>query len=108
MKDGHLTELEFILVNMLIVVGPTHPYALGRTVEERGGKGFVSLGALYKALHRLEEAGFVDSEWEDVEPQEVKRPRRRRYEVTGLGERAVRQAAETRAALFPAMAPGIA
>ena len=108
MRDGQLTELEFILLNMLIVVGPTHPYALGRTVEERGGKGVVSLGALYKALHRLDEAGYVDSEWEDVEPREVKRPRRRTYEVTGLGEQAVREAAKTRAALIPAVAGGSA
>ena len=108
MEKGQLTELEFILLNVLIATGPLHPYALGRAVEERGGKGIVSLGALYKALHRLEDSSYVESEWEKADPREIKRPRRRTYTVTGMGERVLMKAAEKRAALYPAMTGGLA
>ena len=47
-------------------------------------------GTLYKALQRLEEAGLLASQWEapDVAAAEG-RPRRRLYQVTGAGERAL-------------------
>lgn len=106
MDGKKLTELEFLLLNVLRVTGATHPYHLGREVEQRGGTGFVSLGALYKALHRLEEAGYVESEWENVDPREAKRPKRRIYRILGLGEAAVKAATETRAAFFPAALGG--
>ena len=43
-------------------------------------------GTLYPLLFRMEEAGWLESEWEDVVPTEVKRPRRRLYRITALGE----------------------
>ncbi len=100
MDQRKLTELETLLLHFLAEAGTTHPYHLGREVEDRGGEGVVSLGALYKALHRLEGAGCVRSEWEDVDPREVKRPQRRLYTITGVGERAVTRAHENRAALY--------
>jgi DNA-binding PadR family transcriptional regulator len=44
-------------------------------------------GTLYPVLARLEEAGWVTSAWEDTDPRDVGRPRRRYYELTGLGQR---------------------
>jgi PadR family transcriptional regulator, regulatory protein PadR len=45
---------------------------------------------LYKALQRLEEAGLLASQWEDPDIAVAEgRPRRRLYEVTGAGERAL-------------------
>jgi len=49
-------------------------------------------GTLYPILFRLEKSGWLTSRWEEVIPSEVKRPRKRLYTFTGLGE------AETRAA----------
>jgi DNA-binding PadR family transcriptional regulator len=43
-------------------------------------------GTLYPILFRLEEAGWLESEWEEVVPTQVKRPRRRLYRTTALGE----------------------
>ena len=43
-------------------------------------------GTLYPILFRLEEAGWLESEWEEVVPTQVKRPRRRLYLITALGE----------------------
>jgi PadR family transcriptional regulator, regulatory protein PadR len=52
----------------------------------------VGSGTLYPLLRRLETARWVISEWENVEPSEVGRPRRRLYKLTGLGQRRVREA----------------
>jgi DNA-binding PadR family transcriptional regulator len=45
-------------------------------------------GTLYPVLARLEEAGWATSSWEDADPRDAGRPRRRYYELTGLGQRA--------------------
>lgn len=52
----------------------------------------LATGTLYPILFRCEEAGWLDSRWEDVDPVEAGRPRRRLYRVTPLGEQAVRAA----------------
>ncbi len=44
-------------------------------------------GTLYPLLDRLENEGWLRSEWEQVEPQELGRPRRRYYSLTALGLR---------------------
>ena len=42
-------------------------------------------GTLYPILERLEQAGWLLSEWETVSPAEVRRPRRKYYSLTGTG-----------------------
>ena len=46
----------------------------------------VGSGTLYPLLARLEQAGWLRSEWEVVDPSEVGRPRRRFYKITGTGQ----------------------
>jgi DNA-binding PadR family transcriptional regulator len=46
----------------------------------------ISSGTLYPLLARLENAGWVTSEWERVDPTEAGRPRRRFYTLTGHGQ----------------------
>lgn len=45
-------------------------------------------GTLYPVLARLERAGWVVSAWEEGNPRDIGRPRRRYYELSGLGQRA--------------------
>lgn len=47
-------------------------------------------GTLYPILARLEKAAWLTSDWEDVDPHEVGRPRRRLYQLTALGQRSAR------------------
>jgi DNA-binding PadR family transcriptional regulator len=47
-------------------------------------------GTIYPILARLERAGWVESEWENVDQSEVGRRRRRYYRLTAEGERAAR------------------
>ena len=49
-------------------------------------------GTLYPILFRLERAGWLQSEWEEGDPSEMGRPRKRFYTVTPTG------AEETKAA----------
>jgi PadR family transcriptional regulator, regulatory protein PadR len=68
-----------------------HGFQLAQEIADHGrARKLTAHGTLYKALGRLEEAGLLASEWEDPEPAAVEgRPRRRLYEVTGAGERAL-------------------
>jgi PadR family transcriptional regulator, regulatory protein PadR len=49
-------------------------------------------GTLYPILMRLEQAGWLESKWEEDEPHKLGRPRRRLYRITGLGVKSVRAA----------------
>lgn len=49
-------------------------------------------GTLYPILLRLENGGWVTSHWEDGDPHELCRPRRRLYRLTGLGAKKARSA----------------
>ena len=42
-------------------------------------------GTLYPILMRLERSGWLKSKWEQVDPRDAGRPRRRLYHLTGLG-----------------------
>jgi PadR family transcriptional regulator, regulatory protein PadR len=49
----------------------------------------IGSGTLYPMLARLEEAGWLDGNWEKIDPREAARPRRRLYKLTPLGVRSV-------------------
>lgn len=53
-------------------------YEIGKSLS-------VSSGTLYPLLVRAEEAGFLTARWECGNPQDLGRPRRRYYKITGLG-----------------------
>ena len=57
-------------------------YPLSRAADVRSG-------VLYPMLARLERAGWLASEWEDPDPQQPGRPRRRRYLITPEGRAAL-------------------
>lgn len=66
-----------------------HGFELAKRMAGGGdARRLTSHGTLYKALGRLENAGLLESRWEDPDrATEEGRPRRRLYSVTGLGER---------------------
>ena len=65
------------------------PMISGYEIKRRTG---LFTGTLYPILVRLEEAGWLESEWEDGDPRDLGRPRRRFYRVTDPGRRMVEQA----------------
>src|SRR3954452_7716337 len=75
----------------LMIEKPRTPYSGADFGRELG----IGAGTLYPLLQRLEHVGWLKSEWEQIEPSEVGRPRRRHYTLTGLGQmNAVRAFAE--------------
>jgi PadR family transcriptional regulator, regulatory protein PadR len=51
-------------------------------------------GTLYPILMRLEQAKWVDSEWENGDPHKLGRPRRRLYSITAFGSKSAHAAFE--------------
>lgn len=55
-----------------------------------GDRTGIKSGTLYPLLARLENAGWLRSRWEDIDPRIAGRPRRRLYTLTGRGQEAAR------------------
>lgn len=49
-------------------------------------------GTIHPILARLEGLGWVSSEWEDIDPSDLGRPRRRHYRLTAAGATSARAA----------------
>jgi PadR family transcriptional regulator PadR len=54
----------------------------GAEIHKQSG---VFTGTLYPLLLRFEAAGWLRSEWEDIDPKEAGRPRKRFYWLTSAG-----------------------
>lgn len=53
-----------VLILKTLTWGSMHGYAIAESIGERGGGELVIVeAALYKALHRLEDANAIESEW---------------------------------------------
>ena len=78
---GHLEGL----ILAVLEAGPAHGYAISQQLADRSG-GLLSYptGSIYPALRRLEQAGQVRATW-----SEVGNRRRRTYELTAAGTRAL-------------------
>jgi PadR family transcriptional regulator, regulatory protein PadR len=81
-----------VLVLRALSWGPTHGYGVARFIRDGSDGTFKVLdGALYTALHRMEERGWVASEWGASD----KKKRAKFYRLTAAGRRALRAETET-------------
>jgi transcriptional regulator len=81
-----------VLVLRALSWGTMHGYAVARFIRQGSNGTFKVLdGALYTALHRMEERGWVESEWGMSE----KKKRAKFYRLTAAGRRALRSETET-------------
>lgn len=64
----------------------------GRSGAEMSKATKVGSGTLYPMLARLENAGWLTSEWETIDPSEAGRPRRRFYQLSAVGQNNARTA----------------
>jgi transcriptional regulator len=72
--------------------GPRHGYAVARWIEQSSGDALVVLdGALYTALHRMEERGLIAAEW-GVSPTGR---RARFYRLTPMGRARLKDEAKS-------------
>ena len=76
-----------VLVLRALSWGPMHGYAVARFIHQSSDGTFTVLdGALYTSLHRMEERGWVESEWGTSD----KGKRAKFYRLTTDGRRALR------------------
>jgi PadR family transcriptional regulator, regulatory protein PadR len=73
-----------VLILRTLGAGPLHGYAIASRIEsESDGEVVIEDGALYQALHRMEERGWVVSTWGHAESGK----RARFYRLTAAGRR---------------------
>jgi PadR family transcriptional regulator len=86
----------------LLIVAALGDEAYGVAVQrrlERDAKRHLALGAVYAALERLEQKGYLVSEFGEATPQRGGR-RKRVFSATAEGLRAVREVKRTRERLW--------
>jgi transcriptional regulator len=67
-KSDFLKGTLDMLVLKVVALGPSHGYAVAQRLQQISKDFFeVHQGSLYPALHRLEEKGWLQSEWKESE-----------------------------------------
>ena len=81
-----------ILILKCLLLGDAHGYAVARWIEETTGDVLrIEEGSLYPALRRLEDRGWVTSEWGASENNR----RAKFYTITAAGRKHLRNEAST-------------
>src|SRR5688572_4939381 len=97
-KPGTILPIEHELLHAasgLLAQGPRefHGFLIAHEMRDRSGaRDLIAYGNLYRILERMQKAGLLESRWEDpADAAEEKRPRRRLYRLTALGQSAARE-----------------
>jgi PadR family transcriptional regulator PadR len=81
-----------LLILKTLSWGPAHGYAVARWIQQLTGEVLtVGEGSLYPALHRLEERGWIESEWQLSEHNR----RAKFYHLTTRGRQQLRSETAT-------------
>jgi len=90
--------------------GQFHGFAMAKRLTEDGqGQRLTAHGTLYKALGRMEAAGWLESRWEDADLALTEgRPRRRLYRITGATEQALSTSRAEHGRVLPRPREGLA
>ena len=84
-------NLDLLILHTVSVNGPSHGLGIVDAIDSgSGGFARVEAGALYRALHRLEDDRFLRAEWRISE----KNRKAKFYSLTAAGERELKRAHE--------------
>jgi PadR family transcriptional regulator len=73
-----------MLILQTLQWGPQHGYAISQTIRAQSSEALkVETGSLYPALHRLQQQGWVRSEWRETEAKQ----RAKYYRLTAAGKK---------------------
>jgi transcriptional regulator len=75
-----------LLVLKTLAPGPRHGFGITKAIEERTQELGIADSALYKALHRLEDSGAIESDWGVSENNR----RAKYYSLTSRGRQMLR------------------
>ena len=93
MNDARRTDLlqgtlDLLVLQTLASLGPLHGFGVARRIEQvAGGAVLLNQGTVYPALVRLEEQGWISSEWGTSENNR----RARFYAITTAGRRQLKE-----------------
>jgi len=94
-----------LLILRALSLGPNHGLGIARRVQQiTGGTFDVKPGSLFPALHRLEEQGWLSSEWGESE----NRRRAKYYRLTKTGRKHIETETAAWDRIAAAMASAIA
>lgn len=83
--------LALMILRTLETMGPLHGYGLARRIEQTSGEALtLNYGTVYPALLKLEQEGYIRSEWGASENNR----KAKFYELTRAGHKQARKAAE--------------
>lgn len=83
--------LALMVLRTLKTMGPQHGYGLARRIEQTSGDALaLNYGTLYPALLKLEQEGFIRSQWGSSENNR----RAKFYELTKAGQQQLRKATQ--------------
>jgi len=86
--DVWLGTMTLMVLKTLQVMGPMHGYGIARRIEQTsGGQLLVNYGTLYPALLRMEQEGYISSEWGASDNNR----RAKFYSLTRTGRRSPRE-----------------
>lgn len=106
-KDVWQGTLALMVLKTLDTLGPLHGYGIARRIEQTSGDLLaVNYGTLYPALLKLEQEGYISSEWGVSDNNR----RAKYYKLTRAGkkqlEREAREWEKTTSILARFLAPG--
>ena len=83
--------LDVMVLQTLQAMGPRHGYGIARRTEQvSGDEVLLNQGTIYAALVRLQQRGWIDSEWGKSESNR----KAKFYRITRAGRRALRDQTE--------------
>ncbi|MDN5200980.1 PadR family transcriptional regulator [Fulvivirgaceae bacterium BMA10] len=102
MKKLQLGEFEeIVLLTVAILHGEAYGVSVRKDIETRLGRK-VSVGAMQTALRRMEQKGFLKSEFGEA-TKERGGKRKRYFTITSFGKKALQEAKDTRLQLWNAI-----
>ncbi|MBI2511909.1 MAG: PadR family transcriptional regulator [Opitutae bacterium] len=93
MSDADRTELlqgtlDLLVLKTLATLGALHGFGIARRIEQvSGGSVLLNQGTIYPALVRLEEQGWISSEWGTSDNNR----RARFYSITAAGRKQLKE-----------------
>jgi PadR family transcriptional regulator, regulatory protein PadR len=89
-KDVQQGTLALMILKTLESLGPLHGYGIARRIEQTSGDLLsVNYGTLYPALLKLEQEGYISSEWGTSDNNR----KARYYKLTRAGRKQLRREA---------------
>src|SRR5246500_630467 len=91
-RNDLLGSLGFLVLKTLSQAGPLHGYGIVLHIQRASDELLrVEEGSLYPALHRMEQSGWISSEWALTETNR----KAKYYKLTAAGRRQLAQAEES-------------